>query len=293
MSAHISSLQEQVDQLFVNLNALRSQVDVQSAGSVGTPFNQPDYPRAMSINQMSIIPHSPAQQRSKSSSKHPRFHGPTSSAFNLGVAKTSLQTMGITGPDDAEDEGVMTQDATPMDSPPPGLALMHKPALHIDKDPIWAISKQEAISLIHLWQEEVGLMYPFLDINHVTRYTEMLFSFVEAAARSGLMQGALPGADAIEDEQTSILKVMLAIALILKGQGKDPLGEKLFNNVQKVIERTMSEPVDVKSINLLMMTVCLMLSYWNCADHRRACIISTRTMKFLLGEQLAWQHVNV
>lgn len=39
MSAHISSLQEQVDQLFANLSALRSQVEVQSAGSIGTPFN--------------------------------------------------------------------------------------------------------------------------------------------------------------------------------------------------------------------------------------------------------------
>lgn len=255
MSSHISALQEQVDQLFANLNSLKSQVDVQSAGSIGTPFNPQEYPRSMSIGQTSILPPSPANQRTKSFSKHPRFHGPTSSAFNLGVAKSSLKTMGITGTDDAEDEGVVTQDATPMATPPTTNAVLPKPTLHADKDPIWSLTKHEAIRLIHLWHEEMGLMYPFLDIDKVIRYAEMLFAFVEAAARSGLMQGALPGADAIMDDQTSILKLMLAIALVLEGNGKDPLGEKLFNNVHKVVEKALSDPVDLRSIHLLTMTV--------------------------------------
>ena len=79
-----------------------------------------------------------------------------------------------------------------------------------------------------------------LDMDKVLRYAEMLFTFVEAAARSGLMQGAMPGADAIYDDQTSVLKLVLAITLVMEGGGKDPLGEKLFENVQRVIERIMS-----------------------------------------------------
>ncbi|KAJ4296629.1 hypothetical protein N0V90_006677 [Kalmusia sp. IMI 367209] len=254
MSGQIALLQEQVDQLFANLSALKSQVDTQSVGSIGTPFNPPDFPRSMSIGQLSVMPPSPARQRSRSIAKRPQFHGPASNAFNLGVAKTSLKTMGITGSGDGEDEGIITMDATPIGSPPPPIAMLPKAMLHADKDPIWSISKQEALSLIHFWQEENGSMYPFLDIGQVTLYAEMLFNFVEAAVRQGLMQGALPGADAIEDEKTSILKLMLAIALVLRGNGKDPLGDKFFNNVQKVVERTMLEPVDVKSINLLIMT---------------------------------------
>ncbi|KAF2447721.1 hypothetical protein P171DRAFT_429339 [Karstenula rhodostoma CBS 690.94] len=252
MSGQISLLQEQVDQLFANLSALKSQVDIQGAGSIGTPFHPPDFTRSMSISQLSAMPPSPARQRSKSNAKRPRFQGPASNAFNLGVAKTSLKTMGITGPGDG-DEGIITMDATPMGSPPLGNDMLPK-ALHADKDPIWSVSKQEAMGLINFWQEENGALYPFLDINEIIRYADMLFSFIEAAVRQGLMQGALPGADAIEDEKTSILKMILATALILRGNGKDLLGDRFFNNVQKVVERTLSEPVDVKSISLLTLT---------------------------------------
>jgi hypothetical protein len=247
MSAHISSLQQQVDDLFHNLNSLRTQVDVQANASMGTPFTQHDYP--------SMLPPPSARSRSKSFSKHPRFHGPTANAFNLGVARSSLKTMGITAAEEGEDEGVVTNDPTPGGSPPFAPALIPKGPLHVSKDPIWAISKQEALRLVHVWHEEQGIMYPILDMDKVLRYTEMLFTFVEAAARSGLMQGDRPGADAIMDDQTSVLKLVLAITLVMEGGGKDPLGEKLFENVQKVVERILSEPVSLQSISLLTLTV--------------------------------------
>ncbi|KAF1956396.1 hypothetical protein CC80DRAFT_525837 [Byssothecium circinans] len=251
MSAHISTLQDQVEQLFANMNALRHQVETQSVGSIGTPFAAPEYMRPMSSVHTPAMPPSPARHRTKSFSKHPRFHGPTANAFSLGVAKSSLKTMGITGPDDGDDEGVVTQDATPMGSPPLRHVMTPNMALHADKDPIWALTKHEALRLVSVWHEEMGLMYPLLDIDKVTRHAEMLFSFVEAASRAGLMQGGFPGADAIEDEQTSILKIVLATALTLEGNGKSPLGERLFNNIHKVLERTLSDPVDLRSIQTL------------------------------------------
>lgn len=255
MSAQISSLQDQVEQLFANLNSLRNQVDSQSVGSIGTPFGAPEYMRPLSNVQTPVIPSSPLRHRTKSFSKHPRFHGPTANAFSLGVAKSSLKTMGITGPEDGDDEGAVTQDATPMGSPPLRHAMIQKTALHADKDPIWSLTKHEALRLVSVWHEEMGLMYPLLDIDKVSRHAEMLFSFVEAASRAGLMQGGLPGADAIEDESTSILKILLATALTLEGNGKSPLGEKLFDNIHKVLERTLSDPVDLRSIQTLTLAV--------------------------------------
>jgi hypothetical protein len=249
MSAHLSSLQQQVDDLYANLTNLRAQVDVQTAsnGSVNTPFTGAD-----TNPQLPMLPPT-ARSRSKSF-LYPRFHGPTSSTFNLGVARSSLKTMGITATDETEDEGVMNHDATPRASPP--IPPFRKGTqLHADKDPIWNISKQEALRLVHVWHEEQGVMYPILEIDKVLRYTEMLFTFVEAAARAGLMQGGLPGSDAIMDEQTSVLKLVLAITLVLEGKGKDSLGEKLFQNVHKVVEKTLSEPVSLHGINLLALTV--------------------------------------
>jgi hypothetical protein len=250
MSAHLASLQQQVDDLYNNLTSLRTQVDVQShSGSIGTPFNGGDY------QQTPMLPPQSSRSRTRSISKHPRFHGPTSSAFNLGVARSSLKTMGITAAEEGEDEGGVTHDATPRPSPPNPASVLPKTSLHADKDPIWNISKHEALRLVHVWHEEQGVMYPILEIDKVLRYAEMLFSFVEAAARSGLMQGALPGADAIMDEQTSVLKLVLAITLVLEGRGKDALGEKLFENVHKVVEKTLFDPVSLHGINLLALTV--------------------------------------
>lgn len=253
MDAHISSLQEQVDQLFANLNSLRNHVDT-NLTTIETPYSAQGYARSLSISQNSAIPASPAHNRSKSYSKHPRFHGPTSSTFNLGVAKSSLQTMGITGPEDGVDEGLVTQDATPAGSPPLANTILQNPGLHASKDPIWAITKEEAVRLVHVWHEEMGMMYPFLDIDKITRYAELLFSFVEAASRSGLMQGALPGSDAIMDEQTSLLKLILSIAMTLEGSGKSDLGRRMFENVHSVIETLLLTPVDLRSINMLALT---------------------------------------
>ncbi|KAH8727490.1 fungal-specific transcription factor domain-containing protein [Phaeosphaeriaceae sp. PMI808] len=248
MSTHLASLQQQVDDLYSNLTNLRAQVDVQShsnGGSIGTPFNGTDY------QQPPMLPPSAARSRTKSFTKHPRFHGPTSTAFNLGVARSSLKTMGITAAEDGDDEGEHTHDPTPASASPPTTSALPKPLLHSDKDPIWNISKHEALRLVQVWHEEQGVMYPILEIEKVLRYTDMLFSFVEAAARSGLMQAALPGADAIMDEQTSLLKLVLAITLVLEGRGQDALGEKLFENVHGVVEKTLSEPVSLYGIHLL------------------------------------------
>jgi hypothetical protein len=123
MSANLTTLQQQVDDLYSALSNLRTQVDMRNSnGSVATDFNSIDY-------QQSMLPSSSARSRTKSFSKHPRFHGPTSSAFNLGVARTSLKTMGITSAEEGEDEGIVTNDATPRHSPPPSSNTIVRNAL--------------------------------------------------------------------------------------------------------------------------------------------------------------------
>jgi hypothetical protein len=274
MTAHLAALQQQVDDLYSSLAALRT------PGTASTLFSDHAPP----------IPS--ARPRTKSVSKHPRFHGPTSSAFNLGVARLSLRTMGISAAED--DEAALAHDATPRASPPvSGPALSLQP-LHADKDPIWNISKHDAMRLVNVWHEEQGVMYPILDMDKMLRYADMLFTFIEAAARSGLMQGALPGADAIMDEQTSVLKLILAIALVLEGGGKDALGERLFENVHNVVEKTLFEPVGLHGINLLALTVSR--SSQNTRTSlipSRPCTTSQGTTKRWPGASLAWRHVNV
>lgn len=276
MSAHIASLQQQVDDLFQNLNALRSHVDMQHHSL----HHAPEY------SLPAALPSLTPRLRTKSTAKHPRFHGPTSSAFNLGVARSSLKTMGITAAEDAEDEDIVANECTPQLSPPVPSTVLTKSPMHVDKDPIWSISKHEALRLVHAWHDEQGIMYPVVDMAKMLQHTEMLFSFVEAASRSGFMQGTRPGADAIMDEQTTMLKIILATALVQEGTGYDALGERLFENAHAAVMRTLTDPVNLHGINLLVLTVSRAYApFFESPPHTsRACIISPWTTKHCPGE---------
>jgi hypothetical protein len=252
MNAHIQSLQQQVDTLYSNLSSLRNQIDIQGLPPMsGSPYNQhTPYQRPMSIGSGSGF----APQH-RALPKHPEFRGPTSAAFNLGVAKSSLQHMGITGGEEGPEEGMTTQDGTPSVTPPLIQPDLPKP-LHADKDAIWSLSKDEAIRLIHVWQDEMGTMYPIVDIDRLVRHSNLLFTFMEAARRSGLMEASLPGADAIHDDQTNSLKLIVAIALTLEASGRSDLGRRLWDCVKAPIEVIGFNPPHVKGLQMLVLAVC-------------------------------------
>lgn len=162
--------------------------------------------------------------------------------------------MGITG-EDGPEEGLTTHDGTPTATPPPIQPDLPRPIMHADKDAIWSLSKDEALRLVHVWQDEMGSMYPIVDIDRLSKHTSLLFTFMEAAKRSGLMEATLPGADAIHDEQTNALKLMLAIALTLEGSGRSELGRRLWDCVKAPIETIGFSPPDVKGLQMLVLAV--------------------------------------
>jgi len=187
--------------------------------------------------------------------KHPRFQGPTSSAFNFDVAKSSLQTMGITRPEDGVDEGIATRDATPLESPcATSSAAM---AVHPSKDPLWLLNKDEAVRLCRVYDEEMGIMYPMLDIDKIIRHAIRLFAFIESAVRTGLVQRGLPGHDNLDDDDTRILKMVLAAALIVEGSGQSELGRIFFETVRQYAESSLWGPVNTNQLKLLVLVVCV------------------------------------
>jgi hypothetical protein len=254
MIGHITTLQSQVDQLYSNLNALRAQVDNGTAGLGldASPYSQHSYSRSLSIPSAGGALGS---HRQPPTPKHPKFRGPTSAVFNLGVAKSSLQNMGITGSEEGLDEGITTHDETPSTSPPPGQAFLAKTPLHASKDAIWSLSKEETIRLVRVWQDEMGTMYPIVDIDRLIRHANLLFTFMDAARRSGLMEPGLPGADAIYDDQTVLLKLIVSIALTLEASGKSDLGRKMWECVKTNVEAHQFSSPDLKSLQMLALAV--------------------------------------
>lgn len=280
MAGHVNSLQEQVNALYHELNSLRGELghayplqqlrppplqQSQASGPIDPslqpsppfPSHRPPYAPAQASPGAGLGPLSPtaARPKSHSQSEQPSFRGPTSYQFNFGVAKSSLQTMGISSGEDSTGDNV-TQDPSPAASPSLrqiSAQLVH--SMHADKDPIWSVSQEEALRLCRVYEDEMGLMYPILDIGKVVQHAQKLYRFMEAAHRSGLMQQGLPGADSIEDEDTNILKLVIATAMTVEASGRSELGQRMFEYVQPAVDNMLLGNVGIKGIRLLVLTV--------------------------------------
>ncbi|KAJ5495676.1 hypothetical protein N7539_000792 [Penicillium diatomitis] len=236
ITAQLNSLQDQVQGLLSNINELKSQKST---------FESPVF----DVVSQPVFAPLPSSALSKSRSQHPRFHGPTSSAFNFDVAKNSLQNMGINPADDGVADGMTTANATPMESPPPHMGQLVT-TVHPTKDPIWTIHRDEAVRLCQVYEEEIGMMYPIVDIKTVLTQANLLYTFMEAATRTGFAQRGLPGSDGLQDDSTVILKLILAITLTVEGGGQSDLGQRLYLSVKPVVESKLWEPHDIKYIQL-------------------------------------------
>lgn len=166
--------------------------------------------------------------------------------------------MGITQPDDGHDL-FTTQDATPSQTPP----SIHSPyplnPAHPNKDPLWVIRREEAIRLLRVYEEEIGLMYPFIDIEKLMAHTNLLYTFIEAADRTGFAKRFKSGPDYLSDDESCVLKMVLAITLVVEGNGQSLLGAQLFGGVKRKIDDQLWKPGEISTIKLLtlMVSICV------------------------------------
>jgi hypothetical protein len=250
MNNQLASLQEQVDNLYANLSALRSQ------GGDGMSF-APQSERSMSISQPPSVPQpiSPVS-RYRPASRHTSYRGPTSFAFGLDVAKTTLHNMGYQGL--GADEGTTTQDPTPMASPRirpavPAVSATGQPL----RDPIWTLSREEMVRLCRVYEEEMGLMYPVVDIEKVIIHGDNVYTFVESARRNGF-SNANPDGKGLTDQESSVLKMVLACAMLTEGNGRSETAYRLFESVRDAADRILhGETFEVKDLSFLVLVVSL------------------------------------
>lgn len=185
--------------------------------------------------------------RNKTTPQRSRFQGPTSPAFSLGMAQNTLRQMGIGFAQPAE-QGLSGGDSMQNQSETTSRAL------HSTKDPIWAVKKDEALRLCRVFEDENGLLYPFLDMQHVMRHATMLFKFIDSFAKTVVLKDR-PGADDMQDEDTDVLKLVMAIAMVTEGGGQSDLGRRLFHYVNKDINKRLLGSVGLKDIQILTLKV--------------------------------------
>ena len=171
-------------------------------------------------------------------------------AFTVDVAKNTLHNMGYSG-EGVEDNGAVAED-TPSGSP---LIPTQETARPRPRDPLWDFDKDEMVRLCRLHEEEVGIMYPVVDIGDVIIHAQTLASWMtswaDAAKRSGLPP---PGGqeDGISDIKTLELKVIMCCALVVEEHGNSAKATRLWESIEPIANRMlMSDPSDVVNLPFL------------------------------------------
>ncbi|TDZ25526.1 Protein STB5 [Colletotrichum orbiculare MAFF 240422] len=209
MTAQMARLQEQVDSLYQNMNALRTET----------------------------LRLAPIQD------KQAPFRGPTSMAFNMDVANNTIHNMGYKGIGDCDDHH------TPL-SVPEEIPIRMQPQ-ETPTDPLWDVGKDEMIRLCRLHEEEVGIMYPVINIQSAIDHARQLSSFMESARKQGLMPS-------LNDDKTLQLKIVMCCALVVEEHGHSEKATKLLESMETVLNRKlMLDPVDFTSLPAL----CLFAGY--------------------------------
>lgn len=199
------------------------------------------------------------------SSKQQRFQGPTSTGYSLDVASSTLQNMGYPGLGDVGEEGTNTNGATPMTSPSPRLSVATAhPHAHPSRDPIWNLNKDEVIRLCRVYEEEMGIMHPVVDIDKIIIHTNNLYNWIDAASRNGLAGSASkvrPGeASRLRDGRSLLVKMICACSLTVEGNGQSELGVQLFESVREHVDAILhADSVDLKNLPLVVTVVCQIL----------------------------------
>ena len=249
MNASIQSLQEQVDNLYAHLNALRHEQHNQNLG----PQEHTSYPPPPAFGTAGPQTyHHDAVSPPQSREKHAHYQGPTSTAFNFEIANASLQTMGVTESEVPDGNAVAFDESL---ADPQLQAPVATMAVHPTKDPLWRMTKEDAVRLCRIYDEEMGIMYPIINVEEIIERAKFLFTFTEAASRSGLVRTNRAGPDSLGSADNNILKMVLATALTVEANGHSDLGQALFESVKDASESRLWEPAELKGLTLLVIIV--------------------------------------
>ncbi|KAF7171213.1 hypothetical protein CNMCM5623_003615 [Aspergillus felis] len=221
-----SSDQQNMSRLIEQMSAMQEQISALSAAvyALSRPGASPqDQVRAF---------------RRPSSAKELTFQGPTTSAFSFDLAKSSLQRRGIVDGDGDGDE--VGEEGDDGDVTPP---TRDGSPLQMLNDPLWTISKAEAIRLCRVYEEEMGIMYPVVELEELLRQVESLYG---PSPRLPLQSG---------DYDAHILRLVFACALTAEASGRSELAMRLFESVRDVADDCVWAAPEIDRIILLTLVM--------------------------------------
>lgn len=233
-------MQEQISLLSSAVHSLTNSLP-QSSRSDSTPRTQTQAPTQTQTQTQQTQ----AWPRRFSSVRELTFTGPTTSAFSFDLAKTSLQQRGIVGGGDhdldKDADGDLTQEPSPMPSPP----YPSYPPVREAVDPLWTIERTEAMRLCRVYEEEMGMMYPVLDLGVLLQQVHVLYTGTTTASSPGVLK----------EHDVHILRIVFACALTAEASGGSELAVRLFESVRAVADDCVWGIPEIKRIIFLTLVV--------------------------------------
>lgn len=251
MATTVTRLQEQVETLFNNMNTLRAEtlrlapindriLPIPPTLGAGTPSSSS--PSAHSLARADL-----------SQLRDAGFRGPTSANFNLDIARTTLHKLGYSNMDSSTDGGHTGPDDTPAVSPaaiaPRTMESLSSSTRPID--PLWEFEKEEMIRLCRVHEEEIGIMYPVIQIESVINHVKFLCSWKDAVKKN-FGQPTQGQGDGIADTKSLLLKIVLCIGLVIEEHGTSERATRLFESMRPRLERmVITDPSEVANLPIL------------------------------------------
>jgi hypothetical protein len=251
MNEKISNLQEQISLLVANAAAGVPLGQQQQAPTTPVLASLPEETNlSPSSNRREHHSDLHARRRSRAA-RHPQYLGPTSSAFSLGIARNSLQDLGIQPGIDVVDNAMRSYSTTPARSPMPSSDLL------CAGDPLFCISQSEAIRLVETYKEESGSVYPFINIKSVVDAAQKFYGSAIRAQRTPAVRGA-GEENMLSGGILDILKLVIAIALVVEGHGPTAMSQRLLDSVESGFDARLCGPsVDILEIQAWTLMVCI------------------------------------
>lgn len=235
LSNQLNRLQDEVNWLNQAMQAMQADPTRHLGTSSDRLMNGPSSVIAPSPSQGSAS----MQRPEASHTKLGAFRGPTSMAYSLDVANDTIANMGYRGLDESDDQDQPGSDVAVQSG---GTGL----------DPLLEFDKDEMVRLCRFHEDEIGIMYPVLNIHSVIAHAKNLAPFLESARNQQRPM------EAINDEKTLQLKMVICCALVVESHGHSSKAVRLYESMEGIVNRKlMSDVSDVANLPLL----CLLAGY--------------------------------
>ena len=247
----IEVLQHQMQAMAARLRELESASAGQShhdASKNGNPNPSTHTPAAASTSSSTG-----ALNRILNAPKSPTYIGPTSAEFGLGSQRR-------------EDDGNEEEDSKSPSPADTGLPTGDLVELGVD----------EALRLLSIYEQSVGIMYPCVDLDSVRTYIVDFF-------QSGAGGHAMTPATAVDQDwffarDVTVVKMILATALLAESHGRSERAAQFADSAEdEFAGRVKIAEVDMKELLILTLLV-IVLAVLHYTDNTHPCTDTLRTM---------------